>query len=329
MTYPLSRAILAAAAALFATVQVANPVHAHDVVRLGNLRLAHFGAVSYVKIIAPKCGIRVEEKFFQGGGEVMAAMTAGELDVGTSASAAAISGRAGGAPVFIVAGVARGGTRLLARPGHKIRTIGALRAKKMGVARGGIEELLLMALLQDAGLSAGSAPGRDVQLVYLAPAKLNEALRSRQVDAIMQSEPQSSQAIAKGHAMVVLKPDDTLIGEPVHTMVMSEAFYYRKRPLAERFMRCFVEATRTFMDDAPLAEQYVRDSVFKGELASADVRSAIANSPYAFAVSQRHIQVTTDIMVRTGLGGVARPAPPREWMRTDLLEAARKSHRGR
>ena len=324
MRNPPIRAILAAAAA---AVLFAGAAQAQDVVRLGNLKFAHFGAVSYVKEIAPKCGVRVEERFFSNGGEIIAAMTAGELDVGASASDAAISGRAGGAPIFIVAGVAKGGTRLLARPGHKIRTIGALRAKKVGVARGGIEELLLMALLQDAGLSAGNAPGRDVQLVYLSQAELNEALRSRQVDAIMQSEPQTSQAIGKGHGIEALKAQDTPIGEPVHTMVMSEAFYYRKRPLAERFMRCFVEATKTFMDNAPLAERYVRDSVFKGELASADIRSAIANSPYVFAVSQRHIQVTTDIMVRTGLGGVARPAPPREWMRTDLLEAARKSQK--
>ena len=319
-TFQLVRAIFATAALV-----LAGAVHAQDVVRLGNLKFAHFGAVSYIKEIAPKCGFRLEEKFFAGGSEVIAALSAGELDVGTSASDAAISGRAGGAPIFIVAGVAKGGTRLIARPGHKIRMLGALKAKKIGVARGGIEELLLMALLQEAGLSAGNAPGRDVLLVYLPPADLNEALKSRQIDAMMQSEPQASQAIGRGFGVEVLKPHDTAIGEPVHTMVMSEAFYYRKRPLAERFMRCFVEATRTFMDNAPLAEKYVRDTVFKGELASADIRSAMAHSPYVFSVSQRHIQVTTDTMVRTGMGGVARPAPAREWMRTDLIEAARKS----
>jgi hypothetical protein len=33
-----------------------------EVVRLGNLKFAHYGAVSYIKEIAPKCGIKVEEK---------------------------------------------------------------------------------------------------------------------------------------------------------------------------------------------------------------------------------------------------------------------------
>ena len=31
---------------------------ANEVVRLGNLKFAHFGAVSYIKEIAPNCGMR-------------------------------------------------------------------------------------------------------------------------------------------------------------------------------------------------------------------------------------------------------------------------------
>ena len=228
--------------------------------------------------------------------------------------------------MVLVAGVATGGTRLLARPGNRIRTLAALKSKKVGLVRGGIEELLLMAMLQDAGLSAGAAGG-DVQLVYVLPHELNEALRTRHIDAMMQSEPLASQALAKGFGVDVLKPYDTPIGEPVHTMLMSEAFYYRKRPQAERFMRCFVDATRAFIDDPARAEKYVHDVLFKGELPATEVRSALANAPFAYAVSARHIQVTTDTMVRTGVGGVARPAPPREWMRTDLLDAACKGQK--
>ena len=75
---------------------------AQDVVRLGNLKFAHYGAVSYIKEIAPKCGIKVEEHVFAKGLDVMQAIIAGELDIGTTASEAAISGRAGGAPIYVV-----------------------------------------------------------------------------------------------------------------------------------------------------------------------------------------------------------------------------------
>lgn len=119
--------ILVAAALL-----AAGGAQAQEVIRLGNLKLAHFGAVSYIKEIAPKCGIRVEEKVFAKGLDVMQAMIAGELDVGATASEAAISGRAGGAPIVAVAGFARGGARLVARPELGVQNVASSRASGSG-----------------------------------------------------------------------------------------------------------------------------------------------------------------------------------------------------
>lgn len=311
---------------LFATALLAaGGAGAQDVVRLGNLKLAHFGAVSYIKEIAPKCGIRVEEKVFAKGLDVMQAIIAGELDVGATASEAAISGRAGGAPIVVVAGFARGGARLVARPDLNIRSVPQLKGKRVGVTRGAIQEVLLMAELAKHGLSSAPSPGKDVQLVFLSYPDLNQALLGKQIDAMMQSEPQSSQAINKGFGAEVLKPYDTAIGEPVRTMVMTEKFYRERRPVAERFMRCFVDATRTFIDQPAVAERYVREAVFKNQISSEDFQDAIRNSPYSYAITPEHIQVTTDIMVKTGVGRMARPPVAKDWVRTDLLDAAMKN----
>lgn len=312
--------ILAATALL-----AAGGARAQDVVRLGNLKFAHFGAVSYIKEIAPKCGIRVEEKVFPKGLDVMQAIIAGELDVGATASEAAISGRAGGAPIVVVAGFAKGGARLVARPELQIRSVAGLKGRRVGVTRGAIQEVLLMAQLAKHGLKADAAPGKDVQLVFLPYADLNGALLGKQIDAMMQSEPQSSQAINKGFGAEILKPYDTPIGEPVRTMVMTEKFYRERRPVAEKFMRCFVEATRTFIDQPAVAEKYVREVVFKNQITSEDFQDAIRNSPYSFDITPEHIQVTTDIMASTGVGRMARPPLARDWVRTDLLAAAKKS----
>ncbi|CUI09678.1 ABC transporter substrate-binding protein [Massilia antarctica] len=308
-------------AALFA----AGHSHAEEVIRLGNLKFAHFGAVSYIKEIAPRCGIKVEEKVFAKGLDVMQAIIAGELDVGTTASEAAISGRASGAPIFIVAGFARGGARLVARPELAIKGIRELKGRKVGVTRGGIQEVLLMAQLQKHGMSADSAPGKDVHVIYLPFADLNQALMGGNIDAMMQSEPQSSQAINRGFGREVLKPYDTPIGEPVRTMVMTEAFYRGKRALADKFMRCFVEATRTFISEPAIAEKYVREVIYKGQISGADFRDAIANSPYSLDVTAEHIQITTDTMVKTGVGRMARPPLARDWVKTDMLDSAKKS----
>ncbi|QJE00571.1 ABC transporter substrate-binding protein [Massilia forsythiae] len=310
---------------IVAALLAAGAAQAQETVRLGNLKFAHYGAVSYIKEIAPKCGIKVEERVFAKGLDVMQAIIAGEIDVGTTASEAAISGRAGNAPIYVVAGFAKGGARLVAGQGANIKSVRDLKGKKVGVTRGGIQEVLLMAELQKAGLSADAAPGKDVQLVFLAYADLNQALLGKNIDAMMQSEPQSSQAINKGFGVEVIKPYDTPIGEPVRTMVMTEKFYNTRRPLAEKFMRCFVQATSAFIKDPALAEKYVRDSVFKGQISSDDFRDAMGNAAYTYDVTPEHIQVTTDIMARTGVGRMARPPAAKEWVKTDLLEAAKKS----
>jgi NitT/TauT family transport system substrate-binding protein len=309
----------------FVVALLAAPAtHAQEVVRLGNLKFAHYGAVSYIKEIAPSCGIKVEEKIFAKGLDVMQAIIAGELDVGTTASEAAISGRAGGAPIFVVAGFAKGGARLVARPDANVKTVKDLKGKKVGVTRGGIQEVLMMAELQKAGLSSDSAPGKDVQLIYLAYADLNQALMGRNIDAMMQSEPQSSQAINKHFGVEVLKPYDTPIGEPIRTMVMTEKFYKEKRAVAEKFMQCFVMATKTFLDNRALAEKYVRETVFKGQISKDDFDDAIGNSMFTYDITPEHIQVTTDTMVKTGVGRMARPPVAKDWVRTDLLAAAKQ-----
>ena len=308
-----------------AAMLVAGGVQAQEVVRLGNLKFAHYGAVSYMKEIAPKCGIKIDEKMFAKGLDVMQAIIAGELDVGTTASEAAISGRAGGAPIIVVAGFAKGGARLVSRPDAHVKSVRDLKGKKVGVTRGAIQEVLLMALLQQAGMSADSNPGKDVHIIYLPFADLNQALMGKNIDAMMQSEPQSSQAINKGYGVEVLKPYNTPIGEPVRTMVMTEKFYNERRPVAEKFMRCFVQSTKTFIDDKPTAEKYVREIVFKGQISSDDFNDAIGNSPYSYDITPQHIQVTTDTMVKTGVGRMARPPVAKDWVKTDMLDAAKKS----
>jgi len=304
---------------------VAQTVQAQEVVRLGNLKFAHYGAVSYIKEIAPKCGIKVEERIFAKGLDVMQGIIAGELDVGTTASEAAISGRASGAPILVVAGFAKGGARLVSRADLKLQSVKDLKGKRVGVTRGGIQEVLLLAELQQAGLTSSDQPGKDVQLIYLAFADLNQALLGKNIDVMMNSEPQSSQAINKGFGTEILKPYDTPIGEPIRTMVMTEKFYKEKRPLAEKFMRCFVEATKAFIEQPALAEKYVRETVFKGQITKDDFEDAIGNSPYSYDITAEHIQITTDVMFKTGVGRMAKPPAAKEWVKTDLLEAAKKS----
>jgi len=305
-------------------VGLASAAGAADLVRLGNLKFAHYGAVSYMKEIGPKYDLKIEERVFAKGIDIVPAIIAGEIDIAASAADAAIAGRAGGAPVYAVAGFARGGARLVVRPDLNIRTVRDLKGKKVGVARGGAQELLLLAELAKHGLSWANGPGKDVEIAYLAFADLNQALMAKNIDAMCQSEPQSSQAINKGFGVEILKPYDTPMGEPIRVLVMTEKMYKERRDVAERVLKCFVEATRTFINNPKLAEKYVRETMFKSQITPDDYQDAIANSPFTYDLTVEHIQITTVLMQKYGVGRMKNPPAAKEWVKLDLLEKAKK-----
>lgn len=302
----------------------AGPAAAEDVVRLGNLKFAHYGAVSYMKELGPRYGLRVEERVFPKGIDIIPAIVAGEIDVAASAADAAIAGRAAGSPVYAVAGFAKGGIRIVGRADLGLKTVAQLKGRKVGVPRGGAQELALFAELSKAGLTWSEQPGKaDVLIMYLAYADLNQVLLQKRIDAMCQSEPQSAQAIAKGIGTEIVKPYDTPLGEPVRVLVMTEKMYREKPDVALRVMKCFVEATRTFLEKPELAEKYVRQQLFKGQLSDQEYKDAMSNAAFTYDLTVEHIQTTTDMMRRYGVGKMQSPPRAIDWVKLDLLRKAK------
>lgn len=316
----ISRIILLISACLCAINVQAAP----DVVRLGNLKFAHYGAVSYMKEIASKYNLKIEERVFAKGLDILPATIAGEIDIAASALDAAVAGRASGVPIYVVAGFAKGGARIVARPDLNIKSVADLKGKKVGVARGGAQELLLAAELAKYNLTWSDQPGKDVQIYFMPFADLNQALMQKNIDAISQSEPQSSQAINKGYGVEVVKPYDTALGEPVRALVMTEKMYNEKRDVAERVLKLFVEATKTFLDNPALAEKYVREQLFKNQLSAEDYKDAMSNASFTYDISLSHVQITADMMKQYGVGKLTAAPVAKDWVRLDLLDKAKK-----
>ena len=324
----ISKLLLLASTLLFTlsaqAAPEAAPNNAPDVVRLGNLKFAHYGAVAYMKEIAPQYNLKIEERVFAKGLDILPATIAGEIDIAASALDAAVAGRASGVPIFVVAGFAKGGARIVAQNGSKIKSVADLKGKKVGVARGGAQELLLYAELAKHKLTWSDQPGKDVQIVFMPFADLNQALMQKELDAISQSEPQSSQAINKGFGVEVIKPYDTPVGEPIRALVMTEKMYNEKRDVAERVLKLFVKATETFKNNPSLAEKYVREQLFKNQLSAQDYKDAMSNASFTYDITPEHVQTTADLMKKYGVGKLANVPQAKDWVRLDLLDKAKK-----
>lgn len=149
----------------------------------------------------------------------------------------------------------------------------------------------------------------------------------KNVDAISQSEPQSSQVINKGYGVELIKPYDTPLGEPVRALVMTEKLYNEKRDVAERVLKLFVESTRTFLENPALAEKYVREQMFKNQLNAEDYKDAMSNAAFTYDINLSHVQTTTDMMKQYGVGKLTTAPIAKEWVRLDLLDKAKKELR--
>jgi NitT/TauT family transport system substrate-binding protein len=295
-----------------------------DLVRLGNLKFAHYGAVSYMKELGPKYGLEIKEQIFPKGIDIIPAIISGNIDVSASALDAAIAGRAQGAPIYAVAGFSKGGVRIVGRSDLNLKSVADLKGKRVGVARGGAQELCLFAELAKNNLTWSDQAGKDVRIFYLAYADLNQALQQKQIDAICQSEPQSTQAIDAGFGLEIVKPYDTPIGKPIRVLVMTEKIYKEKPDVAERVLECFVEATKKFLSEPETAQKYVRMSLFGNSLSAKDYEDAMENAEFTYDLTIEHVQITTDLMKKYGVGRLTNTPSADDWVKLDLLVKAKE-----
>ncbi len=310
---------------LLALLLGARPAAADDVVRLGNLRFVQYGALSYMQEIGHQYGLTIQERFFEKGIDAMAQLKAGEIDIGGGATDVAIAAHAGGTPLYIVAGIGRGGATLIARKAAHVTRWEDLKGKKVAVLQGAVQELLLYAELVQHKLTWAAVPGQDVLVVRMKAApEAKRLLEEGSVDAVLSSDPYASQALATGNVVEVTKPYDTPLGEPVRALVMSKAMYER-HDVALRVLRCFAEATRLFIAKPDLAEKHVRQHLFGGKLTHEDYVASVTNGSFTIDITLPYVQNTAYYMVKYGAGKLPVHPIATDFVRLDLLEEVKRA----
>jgi ABC-type nitrate/sulfonate/bicarbonate transport system substrate-binding protein len=187
--------LLAGAGAAAGMLARPRPSRASTPVRLGTIKTPHWAASWLIPDVAK--GVQVQLVEFKTSLEMISALTAGNLDVGTIGYWHFIRMLDQGADVTAVAGLCSGGTRLVARPGANIAKWDDLRGKNCAVARGSTQDIQFLLSLKNHGLSMKDINYKDLggsMAVHIT------ALQQKQTDTSSMWEPFASQVIQQNIA---------------------------------------------------------------------------------------------------------------------------------
>ena len=230
------------------------PAHAQQKVKIGALKLTSSAPlfIGVEKGFFKEFGIEPELVFFQAAAPIATALATGQLDVGaTGVTAALYNIVLGGEQMWIVADKGR------EWPGYPLtgivvqkelydgglRGLADLKGKRIGITTlGSTFHYHLGNVLEKAGLTLA-----DVRVVPLQtmPAAI-EALKGKQVDAILLPQPFPGVAESQGFGKILFWAGD------LHPWQIATVFYSKKfaadRTRAVDFMKGYVKASRYYYD---------------------------------------------------------------------------------
>jgi len=244
--------MLVAACALW--LALAPAAHAQDKVKVGVLKLTSSAPifVGVDKGFFKEFGVEPELVFFQAAAPIATALAAGQVEVGATGLTAALYNIVlGGQQLWIVADKGREwpGYPLTAIVVQKelwdggLRSVGDLKGKRIGITQlGSTFHYHLGNILEKERLTLA-----DVKVVPLqAMPAVMEALKGRQVDAILLPQPFPGTAAAQGFGRILAWAGD-LFPWQVATVFYSGKFA-GDRARAVSFMKGYVKSSRYYHD---------------------------------------------------------------------------------
>lgn len=152
-------------------------------------------------------GIRVTWVEFTAGPPLVEALNVGAINVGWVGDAPPIFGQSAGSNLVYVAALPGNldGEAIIAKAGSGIESIADLEGKRVAVGQGTSAQNLLVAALEDAGLSFS-----DIEPAYLPPADAAAAFASDQVDAWSIWDPFLAIAETRYEPTVLIRSPDVI-----------------------------------------------------------------------------------------------------------------------
>ncbi|PHV71247.1 aliphatic sulfonates ABC transporter substrate-binding protein [Sporanaerobium hydrogeniformans] len=185
-------------------------------------------------------GDQVEILPFTNPGDQKVALLAGSLDMTGTTLPTAIAARASGEPIKIVASLCNKCSALVVKEDSAIKKEADLKGKTIGYVPGTMHHVLLLDVLQRAGLNADT----DVTLVRIDFFDMGQALASGEIDAFLSGEPYPSQAVKEGFGRILSYPyfDDS-IGTINAAMIVTEDMIKENPGKVQKLVNAHIAAT--------------------------------------------------------------------------------------
>jgi sulfonate transport system substrate-binding protein len=203
-----------------------------------------------------KAGVTVRWTSFAAGPPMNEAFAAGEEDIGLLGDTPAIIAKSAGQDTRII-GLTSSGPKALAvvvRKNSNIKSVKALKGKKVAVTKGSYAHHLLSLVLKNNGLTTD-----DIQLINLSLADIGTALTTGDIDAGAMWEPLITKLEENNVARVLA--DGTNIKKGVLVIVTTDRFATKNPELVKAFLKVYQRGYEFIKANPSEAANLIADDV--------------------------------------------------------------------
>jgi NitT/TauT family transport system substrate-binding protein len=276
-------------------------------------------------------GLAIEESEFRSAADIVGALGTGQMDVnlGTISAGTFNAWQRGvkmivGAPTSLYAAEGLMPTNVVVRKdlydSGAVRSAADFRGRKLAMnVRGGINELVVMRVLERRGLTMD-----DVEIATMPFPDMVPALANGSIDVMTPPDPFATIAIDQGTG-VRLEDDQKSVGEiqAVH-MLFSENFATARADVAVRFLVATMRAARemqgNWLADPTKAKIIEDEGGIKGDLLA---RMILPTYPQDMLTRPEDVNLFQDAFLRLGHLGYSTPIDVTPFVNTTLAQRAK------
>jgi sulfonate transport system substrate-binding protein len=216
------------------------------------VKQGHIAVMQNVPAMLEGLNVELEIASFVRFADARTALTTGSADVATMGPGdLAIALSQGVDDVSIVAGIGSSSRYLVERDGVDLKNWADLKGKKLGIPNGSATWMQFAAKLEDVGLPYGSFDAVNIQG---GGPNFVQALKNREVDAIIIWEPFESQPKADGFgsfAEVLDYSDSKAIGSELGVIAATSRAMGEKKEALRRFLWAYMACEKELRESSP------------------------------------------------------------------------------